>query len=74
MQPGNIMCFLNFYTLVFWIPLVPILAIHPGEPFPFYNLQFEIKQFTICITPQQSLNLCCWLTPSMSTYFSLIGS
>ena len=24
MQPGTAMCFLNFYTLVFWIPLVPI--------------------------------------------------
>ena len=22
MQPGTVMCFLNFYTLVFWIPLV----------------------------------------------------
>ena len=22
MQPGNVMCFLNFYTLVFWTPLL----------------------------------------------------
>ena len=23
MQPGTAMCFLNFYTLVFWTPLMP---------------------------------------------------
>ena len=28
MQPGTAMCFLNFYTLVFWIPLLHALQAH----------------------------------------------
>ena len=57
MQPGNVMCFLNFYTLVFWPPLVYTYHLCEGTHF----LEDKWLKIEIII----SLVLVPWSIPSI---------
>ena len=58
MQPGTAMCFLNFYTLVFWIPLVTTYRLPPFfDPFrSCWQKRMAVQSYHIIWDTPISLN------------------
>ena len=47
MQPGTAMCFLNFYTLVFWTPLMPMHDNYEVHTWVWHNVA---ERTNLCLT------------------------